>query len=169
MKERPEDCAEGELSRVQLLGSSEGSVPLCTLSRQTAQRNCWPSCPRAAPDWLQHRQFVVQSGSFPTDGKWEELWGLFQMEAERFTSKRSSHVALWLTEKYMFSSLILTVLSETMFTTTAVQSAAVSDQGNPVWCLPSKPTAGRDPQSCRSEIWLFTSLPLQKRDADWEG
>lgn len=36
------DCAEGELSRVQLFGSNEGSVPLCTLTRQTAQRNCWP-------------------------------------------------------------------------------------------------------------------------------
>lgn len=30
---------------------------------------------QAVPEQLQHSQFLVQGGTFPTDGKWEELWG----------------------------------------------------------------------------------------------
>lgn len=51
-----------------------------------------------------------------------------------------------------------------MLPTTAVKCAAVLDQGNPVWCLPSEPTAERDPQSCRSEsLDLCISASAKKR------
>lgn len=33
---------------------------------------------QAVPEQLQHSQFLVQGGTFPTDGKWEELWTNFR-------------------------------------------------------------------------------------------
>lgn len=43
---------------------------LCIIARQHKWMD-WPSCPRAAPGWLQHRRFHVQDVSFTIDGQWE--------------------------------------------------------------------------------------------------
>lgn len=68
----------------------------------------------------------------------------------------------------LFSTLVLTVLTEMTFSSYAVKCASLSDQRKPVWCLPSEPTAGRDPQSCRSESLDLYISASAKREADWE-
>lgn len=125
-----EDGAEGESSRVQLFGSSEGSVPLCTLSRQHRGTPC-----QAAPEQLQTG---CSTGSFLSrlnlsqQMASERSYGAFFRWKQKDTHLKEALMLLCGSQNNLFSSLILTVLTETMFTTTAVKCAAVSDQGNPV-------------------------------------